>query len=113
VKKVINNGLDIGFPYNLEDYPTALNPATGGCRNLTGSVSEDGLVTVYAVTSTISPSGDQGADPNLVVKVTDRLNATTPSGDDDGGLDHFRAIRKAKSGEVYRGVTWAPQDRDE
>jgi hypothetical protein len=47
------------------------------------------------------------------VKVTDRLNATTPSGDDDGGLDHFRTIRKAKSGEVYRGVTWAPQDRDE
>jgi hypothetical protein len=110
---VINNGLDIGFPYSVEDYPAALNPATGGCRNLTGSVSKDGLVTVYAVTSTISPSGDQGADPNLLVKVTDRLNATTPSGDDDGGLDHFRTIRRAKSGEVYRGVTWAPQDRDE
>jgi hypothetical protein len=112
---VVNKGLNIGVPYSVKDYPMALNPATGGCRNVTGSVNEDGLVTVYAVTSTISPSGDQGADPNLLVKVTDRLNATTlPSGDDDeGGLDHFRTIRKANSGEVYRGVAWAPQDRDE
>lgn len=111
----INKGLNIGVPYGVKNYPTALNPATGGCRNLTGQVSEGGLVTVYAVTSTISPSGDQGADPNLLVKVTDRLNATSlPTGDDeDGGLDRFRTIRSAKSGEVYRGVSWAPQDRDE
>ena len=112
---IVNAGLNIGVPYGVKDYPTVLNPATGGCRNLTGNVSEDGLVTVYAVTSTISPSGDQGADPNLLVKVTDRLNATSlPGGkDDEGGPDHFQTIRKAKAGEVYRGVTWAPRDRDE
>ena len=113
---VINKGLNIGVPYSVKNYPTALNPATGGCRNLTGQIGEDGLVSLYAVTSTISPSGDQGADPNLLVKVTDRLGATTlPSGDDgeEGGLDHFHTIRSAKSGEVYRGVAFAPRDREE
>jgi hypothetical protein len=106
---VLNSGLHIGFPYSVEDYPTALNPATGGCRNMTGQVNHDGTVTIYAVTSTISPSGDQGADPNKLVKVTDVLKATNlPSGE---GLGHFKTIRSAKSGEVLRGVSFAPQDR--
>ena len=105
----MNNGLHIGFPYSVEDYPTALNPATGGCRNMTGQVNHDGTVTIYAVTSTISPSGDQGADPNKLVKVTDVLKATNlPSGE---GLNRFKTIRSAKSGEVLRGVAFAPQDR--
>jgi hypothetical protein len=110
---VINKGLNIGVPYSVKNYPTALNPATGGCRNLTGQIGEDGLVSLYAVTSTISPSGDQGADPNLLVKVTDRLNATTLPTGEEGGLDQFRTIRSAKSGEVYRGVAFAPQDRED
>jgi hypothetical protein len=106
---VMNNGLKIGIPYSVEDYPTAINPATGGCRNMTGQVNHDGTVTIYAVTSTISPSGDQGADPNKLVKVTDVLKATNlPSGE---GLNHFKTIRSAKSGEVLRGVAFAPQDR--
>jgi hypothetical protein len=106
---VLNSGLHIGFPYSVEDYPTALNPATGGCRNMTGQVQYDGTVTIYAVTSTISPSGDQGADPNKLVKVTDVLKATNlPTGE---GLGHFKTIRSAKSGEVLRGVSFAPQDR--
>jgi hypothetical protein len=106
---VLNSGLHIGFPYSVEDYPTALNPATGGCRNMTGQVNHDGTVTIYAVTSTISPSGDQGADPNKLVKVTDVPKATNlPSGE---GLGHFKTIRSAKSGEVLRGVSFAPQDR--
>jgi hypothetical protein len=106
---VLNSGLHIGFPYSVEDYPAALNPATGGCRNMTGQVNHDGTVTIYAVTSTISPSGDQGADPNKLVKVTDVLKATNlPSGE---GLGRFKTIRSAKSGEVLRGVAFAPQDR--
>ena len=109
---VMNSGLNIGIPYSVENYPTALNPATGGCRNMTGLVNDDGTVTVYAVTSTVSASGDQGADPNLLVKVTDRLDATTlPQGDDDS-LGHFVTIRSAKAGEVLRGVAFAPVDRD-
>ena len=114
---VMNSGLNIGVPYSVENYPTALNPATGGCRSITGQVNHDGTVTIFAVTSTISPSGDQGADPNKLVKVTDVLKATTlPTGDGDYDKDdsigHIKVIRSAKSGEVFRGVDIAPQDRD-
>jgi hypothetical protein len=115
---VMNEGLNIGVPYGVENYPAALNPATGGCRNMTGQHNHDGTVTIYAVTSTISNSGDQGADPNKLFKVTDRLDATSlPVGDGDHDRDdrlgHIKIIRSAKSGEVYRGVAFAPQDRDD
>ena len=115
---VIQDGLNIGVPYGIEGYPAALNPATGGCRNLTGKVNRDGTVTVYAVTSTVSTSGDQGADPNLLVKVIDKLDATVLSKgdgdhDSDDRLDRFKVIRRAKYGEVLRGVAFAPQDRDD
>jgi len=114
---VLNNGLNIGVPYGVDNYPTALNPATDGCRNITGKVHRDGTVTIYAVTSTISASGDQGADPNKLVKVTDVLAATTiPAGDGDHDRDDsygkFTTIRAAKAGEVLRGVSFAPVDRD-
>ena len=114
---VLQDGLDIGVPYSVANYPTALNPATGGCRNLTGRV-DDGLVTLFAVTSTISANVDQGADPNELVRVTDRLNATTlPTGDGDHDRDdrfgHFTTIRAAKAGEVLRGVAFAPADHDD
>src|SRR5580692_4769124 len=55
---VLQNGLNIGVPYTVANYPADLSPATGGCRNITGRVGQDGIVTVYAVTSTISASGD-------------------------------------------------------
>jgi hypothetical protein len=111
---VMNSGLKIGVPYSVENYPAALNPATGGCRNITGQHNNDGMVTIYAVTSTISNSGDQGADPNKLFKVTDRLDATSlpAGGEDDSSLGHIKIIRSAKSGEVFRGVSFAPQDRD-
>jgi len=112
---VMNNGLNIGVPYSVENYPTALNPATGGCRNMTGKHNHDGTVTIFAVTSTVSASGDQGADPNKLFKVTDLLKATTlPTGDGDHDRDdsigQIKIIRSAKSGEVFRGVSFAPQD---
>jgi hypothetical protein len=122
---VLQNGLNIGVPYSVPNYPAAFDPATDGCRNITGRVSRDGIVTIYAVTSTVSTSGDQGADPNRLVKVTDRLDATTlPTEDSDdrnGGNDrghqhslgHFETIRSAKAGEVFRGVALTPQDGDE
>jgi hypothetical protein len=62
-----------------------------------------------------SASGDQGADPNKLVKVTDLLKATTlpkGNGDDDDSLGHFVTIRSAKAGEVLRGVAFAPQERN-
>lgn len=113
---VLQNGLNIGVPYSVPNYPTSLNPATDGCRNITGKVHRDGRVDIYAVTSTVSASGDQGADPNKLVKVTDLLKATTlpaAKGNNDGGLGRFVTIREAKSGEVLRGVTFAPRDRGE
>jgi len=115
---ILQDGLDIGVPYSVANYPTALNPATGGCRNIAGRVDEDGRVTLFAVTSTISANSDQGADPNKLVRVTDRLNATTlPAGDGDHDRDdrfgHFTTIRAAKAGEVLRGVAFTPSDRDD
>jgi hypothetical protein len=113
---VLQDGLNIGVPYSVANYPTAFNPATDGCRNIAGHVSRDGVVSIYAVTSTVSTSGDQGADPNLLVKVTDRLNATTApisrSNGHQDSLGHFVTIRSAKAGEVFRGVALAPEDND-
>ena len=113
---VLQNGLDIGIPYSVPNYPAALNPATGGCRNLTGRVRGDGTVEIFAVTSTISPSGDQGADPNKLVKVTDRLRATTlpqGRGDGDDTIGRFVTIRSAQAGEVLRGIAFSPSDDGE
>jgi hypothetical protein len=113
---VLQDGLEIGVPYSVANYPAALNPATDGCRNLTGRVEDDGRVTLYAVTSTISNNGDQGADPNKLVKVTDRLEATTlPTGDGDQDRDdrigRFVTLRAANAGEVLRGISFAPRER--
>ena len=115
---VLQNGLNIGVPYSVPNLPSAFNPATDGCRNITGRVNFDGTVTIYAVTSTVSASGDQGADPNKLVKVVDLLKATTlPSGEGDhdfgdhdfgGQIGKFVTIRSAKAGEVLRGVSFAP-----
>jgi hypothetical protein len=106
---VLQSGLDIGVPYSVDNYPASLNPATGGCRNMTGRVNGDGTVEIWAITSTISANGDQGADPNKLVKVTDLLAATTlPSG--GNGLGTFSTIHGAKAGEVFRGVAFAPSD---
>jgi hypothetical protein len=114
---ILQDGLDIGVPYSVPNYPAALNPATDGCRNLTGKVHGDGTVDIYAVTSTVSASGDQGADPNKLVKVRDRLRASTlPHGDGDHDRDdsfgHFVTIRSAQAGEVLRGIAFAPRDHD-
>ena len=112
---VLQDGLNIGVPYGVTNYPAVLNPATGGCRNITGRHNHDGTVTVYAITSTISANGDTGADPNKLVKVRDILTATTlPTGDgvndQDDRIGHFKTIRSAKAGEVFRGVAFAPRD---
>jgi len=112
---VLQDGLNIGVPYGVDHYPTSLNPATGGCRNMTGRHNHDGTVTLYAITSTISANGDQGADPNKLVKVTDLLSATTLPTDDadndrDDRIGHIQIIRSAKAGEVFRGVAFAPQE---
>jgi hypothetical protein len=85
-------------PYGL---PWA--PATDGLRNITGAVNSDGTATIYAITSTISGNGDQGADPNKLVLITDELSATSlPT------TESFTTIDSAGFGEVLRGVSWTP-----
>jgi hypothetical protein len=105
---VIQNGLNLGVPYSVRNYPASVEPATGGCRNITGTVNWDGTATIYAITSTISQNGDNGADPNKVVVVTDRVSDTQPA--TDGFLDTFWTVRDARAGEAYRGVAFAPDN---
>ena len=78
-------------------------PATDGLRNITGRVNRDGTVTIWAITSTVSGSGDQGADPNKLVEITDPLAATAPAAGES-----FRTVRTAGFGEVLRGVSFTP-----
>jgi uncharacterized protein (TIGR03437 family) len=102
---VLQNGLNLGQPYLVPNYPTSLNPATVGLRNITGKVNGDGTVTIYAVTSTVSNNGDQGADPNKLVSITDTLANTTAAG---AAKETFTTWRTAVAGEVLRGIAFAP-----
>jgi hypothetical protein len=117
---VLSAGLDLGVPYTVKDYPSGNNPATNlpwspatdGLRNLTGRVHRDGTVTIWAITSTVSGSGDQGADPNKLVAISDSLAATRlPPG------KSFKTLRTARFAEVLRGVSFTPgtlvSDRDD
>jgi hypothetical protein len=107
----LQNGLKLGQPYTVPGYPTGDNtatglpwsPATDGLRNIDGRVNPNGTATIWAITPTVSGGGDQGADPNKLVSITDPLAATTvaPS-------ESFTTVRSAGDGEVLRGVSFTP-----
>jgi len=108
---VLQAGLNLGVPYSVNGLPPGQNAGTGlpwtpaadGLRNLIGRVNRDGTATIWAITSTVSGSGDQGADPNQLVMITDKLAATTaPAG------ESFSVIRTARFAEVLRGVSFTP-----
>ena len=113
----LQNGLNLGTPYTVRGYPTGINaatglpwtPATDGLRNLTGRVNRDGTVTIWAVTSTVSGGGDQGADPNQLVSITDQLGATSLP-----AWESFQTVVAAAYDQVVRGVSFTPGtfDRD-
>lgn len=107
----LQSGLNLGQPYTISGYPTGTNsatglpwsPATDGLRSITGKVNSDGTVSLWAVSSTVSGSGDQGADPNKLVEINDNLAATSrPSG------ESFKTVETAALGQLYRGVTFTP-----
>ena len=107
----LQGGLNLGQPYTVSGYPSGNNPATGlpwapataGLRNITGRVNADGTATIWAVTSTVSGNGDQGADPNRLVAVTDALDsASLPAN------ESFVPVDTAGYGEVLRGVSFTP-----
>ena len=102
---VLQNGLNLGQPYSIANYPAALNPATAGLRNMTGKLNSDGTATLYAVTSTVSTNGDQGADPNKLVSITDMVANTTAAG---AATETFTTLRTAVAGEILRGINFAP-----
>ena len=108
--------MNLGVPYTVTGYPTGQNPKTGlpwspasdGLRNIMGRVNRDGTATIWAITSTVSGNGDQGADPNQLVMIRDKLAATNLPADET-----FTVIRTARFGEVLRGVSFTPgTDRD-
>jgi hypothetical protein len=109
----LSAGLALGHPYTVPGYPGGNNPATGlpwspatdGLRNLTGRVNGDGTATVWAITSTVSGNGDQGADPNKLVSITDTLDLDSTS---PPGGEAFTTTRSAGTGEVLRGVALTP-----
>jgi PEP-CTERM motif len=96
----LQSGLGLGTDYTLGDYPAT---ATGGLRNITGIVNSNGTVTIYGATSTVSTSGDQGADPNEIVAVTDDLaDAMLPLDEE------FSVLDGPEYGVVYRGIASDP-----
>jgi len=78
------------------------NVTTAGLRNLTGVVNGT-QVTLWATTSTLSTSGDNGADPNKVVVITDSLSATTAA---QVTSESFTTLIGPTYGTVYRGVAF-------
>jgi hypothetical protein len=108
----LQTGLNLGQPYTVPGYPTGDNsatslpwaPANDGLRNIDGQVNKQaGTATIYGVASTVSGGGDQGADPNSLVSVTDTINATTP-----GAGEEFQTVVAPKYNQVVRGVTLTP-----
>jgi hypothetical protein len=113
---VLQTDLQLGVPYTVDQYPTGNNsvtnlpwaPATDGIRNITGTVDFGGKVTIYGITSTVSGNGDQGADPNRLVAVTDTLSNTDST---TAANEKFNIVRKADFAEVLRGVAFAPSGK--
>jgi hypothetical protein len=109
----LQKGLDLGQPYTVSGYPTGNNSVTGlpwspgadGLRNITGRVNADGTATIWAVTSTVSGSGDQGADPNKLLSITDTPNLSGPT---PPSAESFSQVDAAGYGEVLRGVSFTP-----
>jgi PEP-CTERM motif len=90
----------IGDTYSVPGWD--FGETTIGLRNLTGEVNADGTVTFWATTATTSGSGDNGADPNEIVKITDVLGDTSlPTS------EKFSVFDGPDAGLRYGGVAFA------
>jgi hypothetical protein len=90
----------IGDTYNVNGW--MFGETTIGLRNLTGQVNANGTVTLWATTATTSGSGDNGADPNEIVEITDALGDTSlPT------TEAFSVFDDAVAGVRYGGVAFA------
>jgi hypothetical protein len=108
----LTNGLIGEVDSNLVGYDGQYPDVTTiGLRNLTGRLNKDGTVTLWAATSTSSASGDNGADPNRIVEITDEVSAAVVT--DKVAGESFLKIAGPTYGTVYRGVAYvAAGDRD-
>jgi hypothetical protein len=95
-------GLNLGTQYTVSGY-TGPSPAIDGLRNLTGVVNGDGTVTLYAITSTESLNGDQGADPNQLEAITDNVSFTTAA---QAAGESFTTTVPPTNLTVLRGVAY-------
>jgi hypothetical protein len=95
----LQSGL-IGDTYTVPGWN--FGETTIGLRNLTGQVNANGTVTFWATTSTSSGSGDNGADPNEIVEITDALGQTSlPTS------ESFSVFDGPEAGLRYGGVAFA------
>jgi hypothetical protein len=101
----LQSGLNHGVKYSVPGLDPSLDPAPDGLRSITGRVNGDGTVTLWAVTSTVSASGDQGADCNQLVTITDTLAFTTAT---QASGESFTLVETAPFGQVLRGVAFVP-----
>ncbi|GGG66973.1 hypothetical protein [Edaphobacter dinghuensis] len=116
----LTTGLNLGTPYTVAGFPTGYNngtdgtnlpwaPATDGLRNIIGTIVGNRIqgysVVIWAVSSTVSGNGDQGADPNKLYLITDRLSNTSAA---VAAHETFTDLRDAANGEVLRGVSFTP-----
>lgn len=81
-------------------YPTE---TLTGLRNIAGKINADGTVTIWGVTADSSGSGDNGADPDEIVEITDSLAAMTLPLSEE-----FTTFEGPQYGVVYRGVAFDP-----
>jgi PEP-CTERM motif len=90
----------IGDTYSVPGWN--FGETTIGLRNLSAKLNADGTVTFFATTSTTSGSGDNGADPNEIVEITDALGDTSlPTG------EKFSVFDGPVAGLRYGGVAFA------
>lgn len=82
-----------------------LNTRDGDVFPRAGRLDPWGNVTLWAITSTVSGSGDQGADPNRLVMIEDSLNNTDAT---VAAKEEFHTLSQAGFGEVLRGVSFTP-----
>ena len=100
--------LDLDQPKNVPGYPVPTY--TTGLRNVTGQVNRDGTVTIYAITAQYSSVSGGEPDPTRLVAITDVLSAMSLPVNHNPFLlrERFFTLQASKSGDVFRGVAFAP-----
>jgi hypothetical protein len=119
----LQTGLNLGIPYSISGYPSVDNlsslyadgtnlpwaPATDGLRHIIGTIGGNRILGytayIWATSSTVSGSGDQGADPNKLFLITDKLTNTSAT---IAAHETFTDLYDAGYAEVLRGVTFTP-----